>query len=211
MTSENVDFYFDFLSPYGYFGSTQVDQLEQRYGRKFIWRVYLVGAAFKVTGAKSAGERSPIQQQYGLADIIRCAQFYGVPFKFPKVFGTSIIPASRAFYYLFDQDHELAKSFAKEIYAKVFAEQVDMRAESAVAALLKDLGHDGDLIMDWAGREDGGKKRLREETDQAIARGAFGSPFFFVDQQKFWGADRLPQLEWWLATQGSKPAKVIIQ
>ena len=43
---------------------------------------------------------------------------------------------------------------------------------------------------------------VKAEVDQAIARGAFGSPYIFVDDQAFWGADRLEQIEKWLASGG---------
>ena len=46
------------------------------------------------------------------------------------------------------------------------------------------------------------KARLREETDRSLARGVFGSPFVIVDGEPFWGADRLEQMERWLATGG---------
>ena len=46
------------------------------------------------------------------------------------------------------------------------------------------------------------KAKLREATDAAIARGVFGSPFFIVDGEPFWGHDRLAQVERWLETGG---------
>jgi 2-hydroxychromene-2-carboxylate isomerase len=46
------------------------------------------------------------------------------------------------------------------------------------------------------------KDRLRQETDAAIARGMFGVPYIMVDGEPFWGADRLPQIDKWLATGG---------
>jgi 2-hydroxychromene-2-carboxylate isomerase len=46
------------------------------------------------------------------------------------------------------------------------------------------------------------KARLRAEVDAAIARGVFGSPYFVVDGEPFWGHDRLDQVERWLATGG---------
>ncbi len=46
------------------------------------------------------------------------------------------------------------------------------------------------------------KDRLRQEVDAAIARGVFGSPFFFLDNEPFWGHDRLDQVDRWLETGG---------
>ncbi len=46
------------------------------------------------------------------------------------------------------------------------------------------------------------KERLRAETEAALAAGVFGVPWIVVDGEPFWGADRLPQVERWLASQG---------
>jgi 2-hydroxychromene-2-carboxylate isomerase len=46
------------------------------------------------------------------------------------------------------------------------------------------------------------KDALRTAMDEAVARGVFGSPFFIVDGEPFWGLDRMDQLERWLATGG---------
>ena len=46
------------------------------------------------------------------------------------------------------------------------------------------------------------KARLKDETDRSLERGVFGSPFIFVDDEPFWGADRIDQVERWLRTGG---------
>ena len=56
--------------------------------------------------------------------------------------------------------------------------------------------------MESALNEPALKDRLRSEVDAAIARGVFGSPYFIVDGEPFWGSDRLDQLERWLSTGG---------
>lgn len=205
-----IDFYFDFLSPYGYFGSTQIDALAERHGYSVNWKVFLVGAAFKKTGQKSAADRTVIDQQYGLRDILRQAAYFGAPFTFPKVFGTSVLPPSRAYYWLYDRDPTLAHQYARKVYHNVFALDVDMRQPENLAPILTQLGLDSREVLDWAGSDEG-KTRFRQETDDALDRGVFGSPYFFVGDQGFWGSDRLHTLEWWLITAGSRSAEVIIK
>jgi 2-hydroxychromene-2-carboxylate isomerase len=46
------------------------------------------------------------------------------------------------------------------------------------------------------------KTQFRATTDEAIKRGVFGSPFFFVDDEPFWGSDRLPLIDEWLERGG---------
>lgn len=205
-----IDFYFDFLSPYGYFGSTQIDALAERHGYTVNWKVFLVGAAFKKTGQKSAADRTAIDQEYGLRDILRQAAYFGAPFTFPKVFGTSVLPPSRAYYWLYDRDPALAHEYARKVYHNVFALDVDMRQPENLAPILSQLGLDSQEVLDWAASDEG-KARFRQETDAALDRGVFGSPYFFVGDQGFWGSDRLNTLEWWLITEGSRAAEVSIK
>ena len=68
----------------------------------------------------------------------------------------------------------------------------------AVAAT---LGFAADTVR-AALADDAVKNRTREIVDAAVAKGAFGSPFFFVDGEPFWGSDRLDQIERWIATGG---------
>ncbi len=63
------------------------------------------------------------------------------------------------------------------------------------------LGIAGDALRQ-AVEDPAVKARLRQETEQAIACGVFGSPFIIVDGEPFWGSDRLPQVERWLTTGG---------
>ncbi len=205
-----IDFYFDFLSPYGYFGSTQIDALAARHGYSVNWKVFLVGAAFKKTGQQRAVNRSVLDQQYGLRDILRQAAYFGAPFKFPKVFGTSVLPPSRAYYWLYDRDKSLAQQFAKKVYHNVFALDIDMRKPENLEPILNGLGITPQELIEWA-CSDQGKQRFREETDAALRRGVFGSPYFFVGDNGFWGSDRLNTLEWWLITEGKRAAEVSIR
>ncbi len=207
---KTIDFYFDFLSPYGYFGSTKINEMAQRHGYRVNWKVFLVGAAFKKTGQKPAVDRSLIDQQYGLRDILRQAAFFGAPFKFPKVFGTSVLPPSRAYYWIYDRDRELAHRYAKRVYQHVFALDVDMRKTENLIPILDELELNSTEVIDWA-VSDTGKERFRQETDAALDRGVFGSPYFFVGDQGFWGSDRMSTLEWWLITEGKRPAEVSIR
>ncbi len=199
--ADAIDFYFDFGSPYGYFASVKIDDLAARQGRAVNWRVFLVGATMQVTGQVPIDQRSEVQQLYGWRDIERSARFHGAPLKLPPGFPYSLLAASRAYYWLYDQNPALAKSFAHAVYAAGFAEGRDLRRPQAVAEVAEPLGIDGPKLVatveapEW-------KQRFRAETDAALGRGVFGSPFFIVGEERFWGADRMAMLEWWLGSGG---------
>ncbi|MBI1208968.1 MAG: 2-hydroxychromene-2-carboxylate isomerase [Azospirillum sp.] len=198
--SAPLDFYFDFASPYGYFASLTIDALAARHGRAVTWRPILLGAVFKITGVQP-NMHQPLRGAYLGRDTQRWARLTGAPFCIPEVMPLNAVHASRAYYWLAARDTAAARRFAKAIYHGHWAEGRDLGALAAVVGVAATLGLDGEAIAAGA-QEPETKQKLRDETDRAIARGVFGAPFIFVDDEPFWGNDRLGQIEQWLERGG---------
>lgn len=195
-----IEFYFDFASPYGYFGSLRIDAVAARHGREVIWRPFMLGAAFKETGMKPLLEQ-PLRGAYARRDWDRTARRLGVPFQLPEGFPMAALAPSRAFYWIADSDQELAKAFAQRVYHAYFGEGRDMSRAEAVAAEGMHLGIEASEILE-AIKDPAWKQRLKDETAAAVERGAFGSPFFIVDGEPFWGNDKIHEVEHWLESGG---------
>ncbi|ANC90653.1 2-hydroxychromene-2-carboxylate isomerase [Azospirillum humicireducens] len=199
-----IDFYFDFASPYGYFASLRIDELAAKHGRTVTWRPVLLGAIFKVTGMKP-NLQQPLRGEYLTHDVGRIARLTGAPFTFPDSAPVNGVAASRAFYWLTDGHPEQAKLLARALYHAHFAEGRDIGPAETVAEIAgRTLGSLGiDRAAAAAALQDPTvKDRLRTETDDAVERGVFGSPFVIVDGEPFWGWDRLDMVDRWLATGG---------
>jgi 2-hydroxychromene-2-carboxylate isomerase len=195
-----IDFYFEFASPYGYLASTQIDALAGGHGRTVAWHPIMLGAAFKETGARPLMQ-TPLKGPYLLHDVPRCARLLGVPLTLPPVMPMNSLAASRACVWLEEDDPEQAKSLAKALLHAHWGDGRDLGAPEAVADVAAGLGIERhDLLAAVADQRI--KERLKEQTQAAIERGVFGSPFIFVDGEPFWGADRLPQVDAWLARGG---------
>jgi len=193
-----IDFCFDFSSPYGYLASRRIGEVAARHGRGVRWRPMMLGAAFAATGGKPLVEL-PLEGEYAERDLARTARFRGIPFAMPKKFPVVTLAAARAFYRLEEVAPELTVPFAAATFAALFAEERDIAEAAVVAALLRSVGADAGLAAIGTPAIEA---RLRAETEAAIGRRVFGSPFFFVDGEPFWGADRLDQVERWLETGG---------
>lgn len=193
-------FYFDFSSPYSYLASEKIDALAERFGRQVQWRPILLGAIVKSLGTVTLTSQ-PGQAEYSIRDFARSARFLGIPYAHPAVFPISTVAAARAWYWLHGQDCALARRFAHEIFRAYFVAGKDVSAMPAVLELAAKVGAGGTALE--AGMNDPAiKERLRAETEAALAAGVFGVPWIVVDNEAFWGADRLPQIEHWLANQG---------
>lgn len=195
-----IDFYFDFSSPYGYFASTQIEALAAKHGREVVWRPILLGAVFKVTGQQPL-PTIPLKGSYAKHDLARCARLLKIPFKFPSKFPIAGQAPSRAYYWFADRDRPGAVRLAQTLYHAYFAEDRDISSPEVTANVAAKLGLDRAQVLAALG-DPAVKERLKSEVDAAIERGVFGSPYIVIDGEPFWGADRLDQVENWLATGG---------
>ena len=131
----------------------------------------------------------------------RWARLYGVPFTLPPAFPFVSAAAARAVYWLTNRDAAAGRVLAAALYHAAFGEGRDISGADAVVTVAASLGHDREIVL-GALQDPAIKERLRAETDAAIARGVFGSPFIVVDDEPFWGNDRLQLVETWLARGG---------
>jgi 2-hydroxychromene-2-carboxylate isomerase len=195
-----IDFYFEFASPYGYLASTRIDTIAARHGREALWHPIMLGAAFKLTGAQPL-VRTPLKGDYMMRDLPRFARLLEVPFKAPPVTPANSLAASRACIWFEQRDSRKAKQLAQAILHAHWGEGRDIGRPDDVADIAEPLGIDRSELL-AAVADPAIKERLRQATEAAIERGVFGSPFVFVDGEPFWGADRLDQVERWLAAGG---------
>jgi len=194
--STPIAFYFDFTSPYGYLMSEQIDALAARFGRTVDWHPILLGLVFKETGSQPP-VAVPLKGPYTLRDFQRSARFFGVAYRQPDRFPVPTQAAGRAYYWLLGRDAGLARRFARAVFRAYFVDNQDVSAPETVAAIAAGLQVDR-AEFDAALATPEVKESLQQATRQAMARGVFGSPFVFVDDEPFFGVDRLPQIERWL-------------
>ncbi len=195
-----IDFYFEFSSPYGYIASQLADDLGKRAGREVVWRPFLLGPVFKATGQAPLVD-IPMKGAYAKRDFVRSARYHGVPFVMPSKFPIGTVAALRAFYWAHDRDAALARALAKALYKAYFVENRDISAPEVVVDVAKSVGIDaGGLSAALA--DPTVKDRAKNEVDAALANGVFGSPYFIVEGEPFWGNDRIPMLEDWVKRGG---------
>jgi 2-hydroxychromene-2-carboxylate isomerase len=199
--SAAIDFYFDFSSPYGYLAAREIDAIAAKHGRIAEWHPVLLGVIFKQTGMAPL-TMVPLKGDYSKRDFARSARFHGVPdFRMPSKFPIASQAPARIILWLKATDRRRAVRVALALYHAYFADDIDISApENAVAIAAKE---GVDPVAARAAIDDPAiKDALRGETERAIAAGVFGSPFVIIDGEPFWGADRLDQIDRWLATGG---------
>ena len=195
-----IEFWFDFTSPYGYVASELVDALAARHGRTVRWRPILLGPIFKVVGTGPLTQ-IPLKGEYSRHDFARTARYHQVAFRLPEKFPVGSQVAARAFYFIDDSDPALAAGFARRVFRAYFAEGRDISDPAVVMEAAAQSGADIPALTQGLAGE-AIKDRLKAEVENAMKAGIFGSPWFVVDGEPFWGVDRLPMLEEWISRGG---------
>ena len=192
--SKRIDFYFDFTSPYGYFASTRINELAAKYGHQVDWHPY-VGEEFKPSNSGTGLSQIPAKLKYQKRDILRTAQFENIPYQEPSVTTLDARYAARAVLWVESNLGE-AKGIelAQAILRAYHVDSKNISDTQTITAIAQSIGLNAeDVLADISHAST--REQFRAEVDLATAKGVFGSPFFILDGEPFWGFDRMDQLE----------------
>ncbi len=191
--SLRLEFYFDYGSPYSYLADTQLAALAERSGAEISYRPMLLGGVFKATGNHSpAVETVESKRHYNAIDMRRWVEHYGAAFQPNPFFPINTLQLMRTC--VAAQREGVFEPFHRAIYPAFWAEARDMGDRDEVAHVLEQAGVEAKPLFERAAGLEV-KQELRATTDEAVERGVFGAPTFFVDDEMFFGADHLPFVE----------------
>jgi len=199
--SKTIEFWFDFVSPYAYIASQSIEALAAKYGRTVEWKPILLGQVFKSTGSGPLTMRPPMMTSYYKNDFVRSARYAGVPFVLPEVFPIGTQNTARVCLWLQETAPERVGDFVRGVMRAYFSGPAAINDLAWLSNFVTSLGLDGTQVADECSDADR-KERLKQACEAAVTQGIFGAPWIVVDGESFWGNDRLPQVEKWLATGG---------
>jgi 2-hydroxychromene-2-carboxylate isomerase len=193
---KTVDFYFDFVSPYAYLASSQLPRLVERYGINLVLHPIDLFRAKKAAGNTGPSTREiPPKARYALMDLQRWARRYGVPLSRPKGLDTARI--NRGFLWAKSQGAE--SQYFHAAYAAVWGRGGDPSDPELLRSVVAKAGLPASEFLRGVDAEPI-LSGYEQENLEAQARGVFGTPTFIVDDQMYWGNDRIDFLEEYLAT-----------
>jgi 2-hydroxychromene-2-carboxylate isomerase len=194
---KSVDFYYDLVSPYSYLAHREVSRICDEHGAGLSLRPMLLGAVHNAVGLQAPIE-TKAKARYQARDIRRWAEHYGLPMDFPEPFPFRTLKTMRAAMFLKDRG-ELG-AFTREAFALYWEEGgapkglEEADEDGPVAEAARRVGADPEEVLAGASAS-AAKEALKAATGEAVGRGVFGAPAFFVGEEMFWGNDRLHFLE----------------
>jgi 2-hydroxychromene-2-carboxylate isomerase len=191
--AKTFDYYFDFGSLATYLAHTQMDKIKAETGASPIYLPMLLGAVFKATGNASPAS-VPAKGKYIFVDFKRFADSYGVPLETNPFFPIITTTLMRMLTGLQMRSDTRVHEFMDTIFKAIWVDAMNLNAPEVVDQVLREAHFDPVELLQLA-NEQATKDRLKDITTQAVDRGVFGAPTFFVGQDMFWGQDRIEQLK----------------
>jgi 2-hydroxychromene-2-carboxylate isomerase len=190
--NREVEFLFDYGSPFSYLANVQIEGFAKRNGAEVTYTPILLGAVLKATGNASP-MTVPAKGRYMAIELRRWAARYGVAFRpnphgfmsnTPRLMRGAVAAQANGWFALYH----------RAIYRATWAEVRNLSDDTVLRELLENVGVPATTLMAEIEREEV-KDRLRQNTDRAVERGVFGAPTFFVGGEMFWGNDRFDFVE----------------
>ena len=191
--AKTFDYYFDFGSLATYLAHTQMDKIKAETGASPVYLPILLGAVFKATGNASPAS-VPAKGKYIFVDFKRFADSYGVPLEINPFFPIITTTLMRMVTGLQMRSDARMHEFMDTIFKAIWVDALNLNAPEVVEQVLREAHFDPVELLQLA-NEQATKDRLKDITTQAVDRGVFGAPTFFVGEDMFWGQDRIEQLK----------------
>lgn len=191
-----LEFFFDCSSPWTYLAFSQIEALVARTNAQLVWKPVLVGGIFNAVNEAVYEARAnphPVKGRYYVKDLQDWANHYGLKIGMPPVFPVRAIDPMRGAIVALDEGKLPAYAWAT--FRAYWGDLKDISQPDVLAAICREVGIDEAMFAKRI-KDDDVKARLRENTEEVIARGGFGSPTMFVNKtDMYFGNDRLPLVE----------------
>jgi 2-hydroxychromene-2-carboxylate isomerase len=194
--AKRLEFFFDCSSPWTYLAFVRVQDVVARTGAEIVWKPILVGGVFNAVNQEVYERRAkpePRKTAYYFKDLQDWARLAGVAIGQPPVFPVNAVKAMRGA--LVAQDEGKLVAYSRAVFEAYWGKLEDISQLPVLARIAAEVGLEPSAFV---ARVDDAqvKERLRQNTEELIARGGFGSPTMFVDGvDMYFGNDRLPVVE----------------
>ena len=194
----HIDYYFSTVSPWAYLAGTRLEEMAARHGASVVYKPVDLGQLFPRTGGVALPDRHPSRQEYRLQELARQSRKLGMALNpRPAFWPVNGAPAAYAIIAAQSAAGGDVGALAHGVLRALWAEERNIAEDETIRACLSAAGFDPGLADKGLLM---GAETYARNTEEAVMAGVFGSPFYVVSTgQKFWGQDRLEDLDLHLA------------
>lgn len=190
---KQIVFYFDLGSPYSFVGFHRIQQIAQQYQAEIVWKPMLLGGVFKATGNNSP-MAVPAKARYSMIDLGRWSKLWNIPVQMNPYFPINTLNLMRIITAVQIYQPENFQKVLNGLFDAMFGNPRNLNDINELANVTQKLDLEVPQVQAWLADEQV-KAQLKSVTDEAIERGVFGAPTWFVGDEMFWGVDHLHFLE----------------
>ncbi len=187
-----LEFYFDCSSPWTYLAFESMQPFLQNPQVEVQWKPFLVGGVFNSINPSVYQNREqpvPVKQAYYDKDLQDWSAYVGVPIGNPPVFPVNSVKIMRGAFVAIE--HDVLVAYARLAFQRYWGELRDISQDDEVTKIAEEVGLNGSEFWQKITSQ-AYKDRLRDNTDNLMERGGFGSPTFFLNgDDMYFGNDRL--------------------
>jgi 2-hydroxychromene-2-carboxylate isomerase len=186
-----IDIWFDYSSPFAYLAVSQIERIAEQASARLTYRPFLLGGLFREIGTPDVPMLavSEAKRRYMGADMLRWAEHWGVPFRFPSRFPMRTIAPLRATCELLRTAPNDAPRFIQGVYRAFWADDRNISDDAVLKEICNEVGIDPGCVERANDAEN--KQALLQAGQEAKALGLCGAPTCVVGGRLFWGQDRL--------------------
>ena len=177
--STKVEFFYDYVSLYSYLANSQLSNLT---GAEIVYRPMFLGAVMEATGNRPPGTVK-VKGEYLWKDAERWVKRYSLPLKRNPVFPQNTVNALRLA--LVAEKQGVFEAVHQPMFDAMWVQEKDLSDKDVLGKIASDAGLSIEDVADQAVKDE-----LKANTTEAVERGVFGAPTFFVGDQMFFGNDR---------------------
>ena len=192
--SKTVDYYFTLISPYAYMGDARLREIAARHGAEINYKPVNFGEIFPKTGGLPLAKRAPARQAYRLQELARWRDFLNLEMNLaPKHFPTAEWPAAGMVLAAKQLGLDCGP-LVNALLTAVWAKDLDIGAPDTIVAIADAQGFDGRALLQ-ASDDPAIRATWDTYSAEALEAGVFGAPTYILDDQIYWGQDRLDFLD----------------
>lgn len=189
-----IDYFFSTLSPFTYLAGNRLEEIAARHGATIVYKPFDILALFDRLGAARPADRPQGRKDYRLQELRRIRKKTGMALNIhPAHWPTNAAPSSYAIIAAQQAGGGDTGALVQGLLRACWAEEKDIAQDAVIGGCLTAAGFDPSLGLTGMLS---GAEIYAANLEEALARGVFGSPFYICeDDERFWGQDRLDDLE----------------
>lgn len=193
---KKLEFFFDCSSPWTYLAFKEIEELNNRLNMVLVWKPILVGGIFNTINPSVYESRSnPIESKanYSQKDLKDWSKVRNIKINWPTIFPVNSVKVMRGVFYAIDRKNE--SKYIDKVFEAYWKDGKDISSDEVISEIIESFDWINEDFFNYINR-DTTKEALKNNTQELIERGGFGSPTIFIENNNmFFGNDRLNLIE----------------